>query len=365
MRASVFTMMVIGLGTAAWARSPTTAEIERAWAERERRLASGSIEWSEQVLNPRGSLSWMMTEERVFPELDTTTTETKTFAWDGARMSYRMRGDRSAVDQSAFVPFEHRSVVGGKTGSRSLGRNQSVAYPMGTVLPPGALENREDIELIPAMLWARPLDARGAAIDIVKARLRGDRPVVDGRPCAVLEERKPGGRMINRWFIDDGRGFAVLRYEVEVGGNTKIRVDLTYEDDATLGPVPKGWRTLWFTGKGNLQWERTATVVARAVPFRPGEGEFELDFPAGAWVHDRIRGVSYLVTSDGQERVVNDSELARGASYRDLLDSEEGLGGLPRPPRWREWVLTAAAALLVLSLTAAAVRKFRASRFSH
>ncbi len=363
MRLVLFIVAILGTTTGlARSQMPSALEIGRAWADREQRLKSGQIEWTKRTLHTRGSMTQPSHGDRTVPEQDTTIESTNELVWDGHRMSYRHEGETLALDGSKFVPWTHRSVTGGWTGSRTLYNGESLIHPMGVVVPPVALENREGIELIPLLLWARPLDARGCAIEIAKCRLLPRPQEVDGRSLVVLEQTRPTGTSVHRWFVDPERDFVVVRHEGDTGGKTKFRVDLDYGQDSDGAWIPSGWRTLWFDGRGELSTEHTATVTKCDVGIAVEADQFDLEFPRGAWIGDQVRNIEYIVTGPGAERIVTPGELSRGVSYRDLLNSESGLAGTAPRPQWRAWILAAATATLVASLAVAVVKKVRQSR---
>ncbi len=334
-------------------------DIAEAWQARERNLGSGRIRWEERTFHPRGSVSGHMADAAI-PAEDTTVEANKEYAWDGDRMSYRQQGMTPAIDGNGFVPLESAEVRGGSGGSRMFRQNESVEHPMGTIWNSEALSTRESVELIPILLWARPLNSLGCGIDVARCRILPGMKPVEGRDCVVLRQSR--GKGIDEWFIDVERDFSIVRYEFRDREEPRVRIDLSYAQDEEARWRPIGWRSLMLTAGGAIQADFEATVTEYAIGFKPNPDMFELDFPSGTWVNDQVRGVEYLVRPDGSQRLITQGELRMGATYSELLHSETGLAKTTPPPAWREWILWAASIALVVSLATVVVNRFRSAR---
>lgn len=357
--AMAFATILVPIWT--YAADPTLADIERAWKEREKALKSGRIEWTEHTLFARGSIIPKSAgEDRIVPNEDISIKSNKTYIWDLNRMKYHSEGRSPESNGTRFVPTTVTCVCGGSKGSRTLRHNTSIEFPRGLILKGGTLdpqEARENVELIPVLLWLRPLDVHGININISSCRLLPEKRRVGGRDCVVL--RKTQGMRHDEWAVDIQRNYIITRYELIVDNKSIVNTELDYTANTGTGWSLSKWHTVWLNNDGGLSTDRHGNVTTCVVGESADPSQFELEFPRGTWVNDTIRNLEYILTSDGSERIVTQGEILKGIPYRELLQTASGLGSTTSPHAWRRWVLWSASLTLVAVMAMVVLKRLR------
>lgn len=341
--------------------APLPPDILQALKMREQKLKSGRIEWKAQQRarpdppeHPERATAPLVIPE--FASLDAA----REFTWNGDQMSYKWKRQGFQPETSNIIAIEGASVCGGQTGSRAIMSQELTEYPLGTVIKGTQLESLEDIDLIPILLWCRPLNSGCSGIDPKTTEILPQRVKVSGRECIVLSRAR--GRVTDKWYVDPANEHNALKYEVAHGDEAPTQIEISYRLDETGLSVPSEWKIVWNPSSGWTSSSTSANVTRWAGRDSVNPADFELVFPYGTMVHDRNTGAEYLVVDGGKQRIVTRDEWRRGATYRQMLSTESGLAKTTRPTNWRMWITSAAAAVLAVSLIFLFVDRLRTFR---
>jgi hypothetical protein len=190
----------------------------------------------------------------------------------------------------------------------------STEHPIGRISKSTCLESREDIDLIPILLWVRPLAPLCFGIDLEGCRVLPEPGDLKDRQCLVLEQTRG---VTDRWYIDAAADWTILRYEVLARGKAKVRIDLDYTSAEKGGRLLRGWQTrVWSGATDQATTVAIGVVTSQAVGEQPPAKDFELIYPRGTWLHDEVRGQQYVIEGDGSRRLVTEEEIARGAASK-------------------------------------------------
>ena len=139
-------------------------------------------------------------------------------------------------------------------------------------------------------------------------------------------------------------------------------MDLGYKQGDDARWQLAGWKTVVYRGNTDkLALQIDADIKACELNAKIEESDLALEFPPGTWVNDNIRKVSYILRSDGTERIVTKAETRNpGVSYKDLATTETGLAGTSAPLSWRRWILVFAALGLIVALAINVTNRVRA-----
>jgi len=97
-----------------------------------------------------------------------------------------------------------------------------------------------------------------------------------------------------------------------------------YEEHEDIGWAPQGWKYIIATVDGNVRMQVDARITKYEFNTDIPNSTFEFEFPVGTAVNDGRTGGRHIVREDDEIREVTRDELARGATYEDLLESESG-----------------------------------------
>jgi len=326
----------------------STFDLAKLWDQRERSLRTGHVTWEEQEVH-----GTTMSSDRQTPQTKEVVTDTKgEFDWDGENMRYRSVGWIGAGDGKGLTPSDFKSVATTE-GSKDLRVNVTGLYPLGEIQERNSLSSREDIQLLPVLMFVRPKDPRGAGIDLKSCELLHDIVKVEDRDCRVV--RKVSGDRFDEWYVDPNRGFVICRYEVRLRAELGSRIDLSYQQAPDGTCVLSAWHSMFVSG-GNLISDCKGTIksVELNVPIVPEK--FKLAFPPDTWVTDHLRNKSYLVRPDGSERILTKDELSNGATFEQLKNTDSG-AALRRPYGWRPVVIMTLPAALIVAVIVRRLRR--------
>lgn len=318
-RSALIFVVVAGHAGPVVSAEPTMEQIVAALRQRERSHPAGRIEWADRSYF-RAVLLQPGIDDPAHASDDVRATTTRVFAWEGTRMSYRFEGQIFNRRLAKAVPIKYANVCGDEREGRSLRVLDSARHPIGRISTSTHLESREDTDLIPILLWLRPLSRLCFGIDPQGCRVRADRGPIKGRECLILERSRG---VTDRWYIDPAPNWQILRYEVLSGGKARVRIDLNYSSDEKGDRLLRAWQTrTWSGGNDQANTVTMGVVTDQKAAGRPPAKEFELDFPHGTWVHDDVRGREYVIEGDGSERLVPGEEMERRATSEDQPQAE-------------------------------------------
>lgn len=208
---------------------------------------------------------------------------------------------------------------------------QGEAYPRGIVSAAGtngrSLDGNPSATLEAGLLDALRLAVRpsfGASnVDLeVNLRVLPSRPVVEGRPCLVIEEPLDdcGESGSRRLWIDPSRGSLIVRYIVaDSGGSVQWQHDVEYDRESEGIWLPAQVTVLRLNRFGDAHDEMSFIRESASLNVELPPETFSGDFPPGTWVCDHVAGEQYLVRADGTRRLLAFNEILAGTSYAELL----------------------------------------------
>ena len=351
----------------------TPAEIFAGWQQRQDRVRTVHIEWTEQLTFTKGSMFLAPdqlgtldddTPPPQVPAEDTSFEVAASLTLDGDAFSYRRRGPDWQADIGRFEPRESIGVGGverpftfhGATGVPGSFSRASVSPAGGSTLP-------TDYHSMPLRLAFRPrksLEEANRATDDAW-HVAPQMVYLQERRCLLLERHTTrytsgslaeGQEVVTCW-LDAEADFSILRYQHTRGEHVQTQIDIEYRTDEQAGWVPERWTGLRYGRRDPLQLgeEFQGTVTACDVNVPADPGDFAADFPAGTWVRGPKDEGQWLVLADGTRRPITPEELRRGATYEELLATPSGQAGR-RGTRWLEsrWAVAVLAAVFVLGV---------------
>lgn len=160
--------------------------------------------------------------------------------------------------------------------------------------------------------------------------------VINGHDCFPLVEQSKRSGVDFRYWVAPDFDFRVVRWEVDAS-DLLVRSDIQYERHPDLGWVPNAWDYVdnhkFPDGKLRLTKSEQYTVEKLVLNEPLPDDPFGYKVPAGTWVNDFTKNQEaskkYLAGDSGVERPILKQELARGARYTDLLNTESGEAGRP------------------------------------
>lgn len=296
-------------------------EIKAHWEKREEQFRSFHLKWEESVFYKKGSSNGPFdSNDRPNPPEDTVVNFNRSLLCDQGRIrivddgKYRS-GERgflptvrttvwNGAKSRTFTDFEDRFDMGYMAGRRNR------AY--------------EDAQFKPPLMACWPLTAFGG-IRLDSYRVTKS-IVLDGVDVVVLQTRNLAGRDDQEIWLKAEPPFLLVRALRYMQGVPKKQTEISYATDSQDRWYPQSWKRLVFDKVG---FSKVTDAKVTSCEFDPAvnESDFQLEFPAGTWVHDMTRPdqpTQFLMKKDRTRRVILDEELRRGATYRDLMETETG-----------------------------------------
>jgi hypothetical protein len=84
----------------------------------------------------------------------------------------------------------------------------------------------------------------------------------------------------------------------------------------------EGWKCVKTDAQGHVIRTTTAKPVECTVNPDLADSAFQIEFPVGTYVEDRVANESYILKENSQKRHVSPKEWQSGATYESLLNSE-------------------------------------------
>lgn len=343
---------------------PSIAEIEKAWKQRQERLASGHVEWVEHDRHPKGSMTRLVAHLRgqnaeAVPSEDVMNESRANLTWDGNQLAYRSEGWTLNIPSGRYVPMMNHEVLT-STGTRSLWSSTTNDFPFGGDSSRPTLPSANSLRLLPIVFWARPLDETNGGAPLRLCRPVPGKTTVGGAECLVLKQAS--GEVEHTWAIDEKRDYLIIQYECRKKTRPMTRVEIQYGESPRIGWAPSSWRLLFLPDLESVSIDCEGKLTRYEAGPPPNPASFQLDFPVGSWVRDETRDLQYIVGADDTQRIVTPGELQRGVTYRELVNTESGLAGTRSSSPWTTWVLLVATACLAVSIGAILAGRFAKHR---
>jgi len=222
------------------------------------------------------------------PSEDTTVESVTTFAMEGQKVFSEVRESVWSHSARAFLPFEStHSIVSG------VSRDKNPRDSYGIIDHGGDLRSSSGYSPIwiayrlfdPVLGKAKPenLVPVGSAVH-------------DGHRCIVVDAFEPDGTGYRtRYWIAEDIGCCVVKWQ-QIWPDSSVRrdCDMRYARDEKVGWHLQSWELRSIRVQGSST--DTVTEVQINEPIDPAV--FEITFPVGMKVYDRIKGTEYI--SDGE-----------------------------------------------------------------
>jgi hypothetical protein len=376
-------------GTANGTPEATVERVFAAWIAREGRLRSARAEWTERMFHGRGSLfrnparphpEGEPSEAEVLPAEDTYVELSGSLTIEGSRSRFERRGPVWLFDHGTFAPRDYVSVFGESSTGQHFSEVPGVEGGVTFLTTEDRAPHAHDLSAFPASFAVRPVDAALARLTLEGWELESGPQRVLGRECLGLVRREgqfsrsvAEARWLRRMWVDPERDFVLVQFEEGQGDVVYHHVEIEYDRHASGEWLPAAWRTLFYTA---LEPDRLRQQIdGRATKWELNgpvdSATFEVPAPPRTWVQPAGAKEHYIVRADGSRRPILESELRRGATQWQLIESEPGQAALPPAgARGTEPLLTrmdyAVGALILAGLglcfAAARRRKLRAGR---
>jgi hypothetical protein len=326
------------------------ADLTKAWRARQSAASTFRFEWSQQRMR------WLFPGDIGIRQSKHPTMDTRPGAQaSGAlraqllvdllnhRVRYAEDGAIWSPEDADYVSAKHDTAFDGTTRKRLYER-------VGGKHPNGVLDSEPDVTSLAdvqvVLLALCPLDSQWSLLTTTNGRIANKPAYADGRRCVVIEETRPDGYVIERWF-DAERDYIFARYvRRDLRGRITHQIDCASKKDESYGWIPSGWRDINYDAEGAVIQIKTTTVTAYKIQLPVAAADFTLEFPPKTLVSDYRNRTTHIVRHDGIRRITH-PERARRATYEQLLATDEGQAALPATESWG-FVLSAAGGVLTL-----------------
>jgi hypothetical protein len=360
--------------------SPATLdEIAEAWRERQTRIHSGEFEWEEVRITSRSAADLELGPFDPPPGTEPKGTVTdrepyrheyrRSLLFEGEKTRFWSAEPILTPKRTHYVDHELTEAFDGRLcrilRDHDFGDSRTFRY-QGSVLPADQQQTHFLVDLKALFLHFRAFRLNESFPD--RFRLAG-RGVVDDAPCVILERvENPQRRVVESFWVDPRQAFCVRRNVRRAGDVVRRQIDVEYDVDPALGPVPKAWKLLEHFANGELDRSIEATITKARLNHDVADERFDIEFPVGTFVYDATQSsggeaARYIVRPKGTKRDVLPAEHARAKTAEDLLETETGMAGIERPRRsalmtlWAIGIFSAVAAIMVWL----SIRRMRAS----
>ena len=330
-------------------------DIISVWRKREEATRSLRIEMASDYLMVKGP-----------PKAIPPNKERWLVAIDGIKMRYERVGEVWTEQIQANAPDTMIAVFDGSTTKALHKRERAddILHSQGWIFKQTKHQDAENVYLSPIIRHFRPLSPTFDAIQFDKLQLADADDPVDGIACARLEETHPNGKVIRYWVALDQQ-MSIVRWAGTINGNPSARLEASFKRDAALGWIPNRWSVTRLANEGKTVLDSATTSVTKAeINIRiPGE-DFDMVFPTGTEVFDRVEEKTYIMKSDAVRREVLPSEQRRGATYSELAQTTPGNAAREQDTGGSASMTIVLAALLVLAIAGVAVLVFKRRNWS-
>ena len=204
-------------------------------------------------------------------------------------------------------------------------------YPiLGNVYPAGFIDKKDKthlyshVTLLPIAVRYRMLEwlaaeYPGLSDDQISVRTG----TVDGKSCVVASWNFRG--LEREVYLDRTRDLIPIRVQATVTDPkmTQVRLqwDIQYSAEDS-GYHLDGWKAVTFDAQGHVIRTSTAKPVEFKVNPDLADSLFQIEFPVGTYVEDRVANENYILKENFRKRHVSSKEWQSGATYESLLNSE-------------------------------------------
>jgi hypothetical protein len=295
--------------------------ILRAWGERQERLASCRITWTERMTIRAGSLNRLLSEFResksgenpplLVPAKELEFKYGGSFAMKESLAKYTAAIIQLQPDMTVKLA-QHASSFDGET-SRMLSRPEG-DVPQGTFRAESKNADVPSVPLMPLLLNLRPLSRSRSGLEMTEMAVVQTGVELAGAKCIVIQDS------MQRLWLDVARGFIVLRWEQvqQATGHVVTSCDITYELQGEFGWLPNAWTTQSFSSSVSSDHAPDQVITATVDSFQPAAKlateDFRLEFPVGTRVYDQRSKKDYIVGANEPQELDSGLPPSAGAS---------------------------------------------------
>jgi hypothetical protein len=219
------------------------------------------------------------------------------FVSDGDNVGYRRTGKQWSSRERKFVPWGQYAVTNGKE-SKSL-TIQEGWPPLGYLHGDAAFFEAFTLDVMPILTAYRRMEKCCGEHGFVPADWSVSSEEVDANKLRCLILKKSGGRSNSFMSLAMDHDFLMSRCWIADGGRTLLELDVDHKLSENDGWQIAGWRHKSFNQDGIAEQTSDAKVIELRVNVPTPADNFELQFPEGAEVHDRLNKTHYTVGKDG------------------------------------------------------------------
>lgn len=261
-------------------------EVRAAWQERQKAVHSATIRWIErhtlteevQSEDPEGK-----SPPAVPPDPFETIGK---LSFDGIKMRY---SGTFRILNSAVGKFEIKRFTSTFDGvnSRDLWDKSPLQDAQGIIHQEASLSSLNQLSLKPAMLIYKPLNAEAVGFTLESMKAEPVSEVIKKVDCLVLIGEPYARGWRQKLWLDPAHAYLPIRHaKLNPSGLVQHQMDWSYEVNQQGQRIPKVCTRTDFSADGVVQ--RTLEFRFKDVSLNDVHpaAEFDLKFPAGAWVTD-------------------------------------------------------------------------------
>jgi hypothetical protein len=268
-------------------------DIISVWRKREEATRSLRIEMASDYLMVKGP-----------PKAIPPNKERWLVAIDGIKMRHERVGEVWTEQIQASAPDTMIAVFDGSTTKALHKRERAddILHSQGWIFKQTKHQDAENVFLSPVIRHFRPVSPTFGVIQIDKLRLVDSDDPVDGIACARLEEKHGNGKVVSYWVALD-QEMSIVRCASTVKGIADAQVETSFKRDAALGWIPSRWSVTRLDSGGKTALDSATTSVTKTeINIRIPPEVFDITFPAGTEVFDRVEEKTYIMKADARRR---------------------------------------------------------------
>lgn len=327
----------------------TVARIAQVWGERENRVKSCRVVWSEKATYPKGSRHLdMFAAPQDLPPMDVTIPATCTMLIDGRKSRYEYRGQMWSIKTRKLELAEDIVTFDGERSGNTSLSSPLIGNPQ-VVLNKASASPQSGLPLfLPIWLSVRAT-AAASEIPIERFSPTGRKEKITNRICSEFS-RTISGSVREVVFVDTERDCQITRYAYYRDEKLKIRLEISYQTDPTLGWVPGDWDLVLCNKTGAIEMSTRCVVTEFVVNAPVAPPDFEPVLPIGARVIDLTSG------KEMHSAILPSGEQGKEIEYvpgRGMIPYETLMAQPPQRGWWQRtgwWVLTGVGLLLAVGL---------------
>ncbi len=324
-------------------------DVRREWENREKGINSAWFIWDEtefaRAHTKHKRVQTPSTRPLLLPTDDVTLERSVQLAISGHMMRYAYEGQVFNANKGGVRDKQYISVFDGtvsKNFHRNIGGEQE-DYPLsGFVREESVHYDSDNRNISPILIHIRPCSEEMGGVSLDAYKMGTTKATINGHTCLAVQPRTESKK---RWgetyWVDPVCACIVRRIAYgQIGNPPAYTIDIDYDRLDDREWVPSGWKLI----DGDAT-RIISQISGRVKTVRLNENiansEFRLQFPPGTAVVDNRTGERLITKDHGQPRIVTNAELARGATYQELVSTETGKAALPRSHNQRRLILLA------------------------